>query len=65
MQESEPEIKRVNLSSVILLLKASGVKDIVNFDYMDRPTRPACMIIIKSLNFSDQGVGRTLCSRST
>lgn len=36
-----PEIKRCNLSSVILTLKAIHVDDVVNFDYMDRPPREA------------------------
>ncbi|KAL6598776.1 P-loop containing nucleoside triphosphate hydrolase protein [Neocallimastix sp. 'constans'] len=36
---TEPEIKRCNLASVILLLKASGVEDIFNFDYLDRPSK--------------------------
>ena len=41
--EQEPEIKRCNLSSVILLLKASGIQDVVNFEYMDSPPRDASM----------------------
>jgi len=36
---TEPEIKRCNLASVILLLKASGVEDIFNFDYLDKPSK--------------------------
>lgn len=36
---TEPEIMRCNLASVILLLKASGIEDIFNFDYFDRPDR--------------------------
>lgn len=32
-----PEIKRQNLSNTILLLKAMGINDILNFDFMDKP----------------------------
>ena len=35
--ETEPEIKRTSLSSALLLMKASGCKDVVNFSYLDRP----------------------------
>ncbi|KAJ3324624.1 putative ATP-dependent RNA helicase dhx33 [Boothiomyces sp. JEL0866] len=35
--ETQPEIKRSNLANVILLLKASGIDDIVGFDFMDKP----------------------------
>ncbi|KAK3013499.1 hypothetical protein RJ639_010092 [Escallonia herrerae] len=41
-----PEIKRCNLSNVILQLKALGVEDIIGFDFMEKPKRLA---IIKSL----------------
>ncbi|KAM7481062.1 hypothetical protein LguiB_005645 [Lonicera macranthoides] len=41
-----PEIKRCNLSNVILQLKVLGVDDIIGFDFMEKPDR---MAIIKSL----------------
>lgn len=41
-----PEIKRCNLSNVILQLKALGVDDIMSFDFMEKPSR---MAIVKSL----------------
>jgi len=34
-----PEIKRCNLSNVILQLKALGVDDILGFDFIDKPSR--------------------------
>eukprot|EP00002_Diphylleia_rotans_P001061 TRINITY_DN10580_c0_g1_i1.p1 TRINITY_DN10580_c0_g1~~TRINITY_DN10580_c0_g1_i1.p1 ORF type:complete len:698 (-),score=165.59 TRINITY_DN10580_c0_g1_i1:8-2101(-) len=37
--ETVPEIKRVNLASVILQLKVIGVEDILNFDFMDQPPK--------------------------
>ncbi|XP_058183137.1 pre-mRNA-splicing factor ATP-dependent RNA helicase DEAH10-like [Rhododendron vialii] len=41
-----PEIKRCNLSKVVLQLKALGVDDIIGFDFMEKPLREA---VIKSL----------------
>ncbi|KAF6148019.1 hypothetical protein GIB67_024194 [Kingdonia uniflora] len=41
-----PEIKRCNLSNVILQLKALGADDIIGFDFMEKPSRVA---IVKSL----------------
>ncbi|KAL9420589.1 hypothetical protein AB3S75_038205 [Citrus x aurantiifolia] len=43
---TKPEIKRCNLSNVILQLKALGVDDIIGFDFMEKPSRAS---IIKSL----------------
>lgn len=43
---TKPEIKRCNLSNVILQLKALGVDDILGFDFIEKPLRAA---IIKSL----------------
>ncbi|GAB4840130.1 Pre-mRNA-splicing factor ATP-dependent RNA helicase DEAH10 [Ancistrocladus abbreviatus] len=34
-----PEIKRCNLSNVILQLKALGIDDIIGFDFMEKPSR--------------------------
>ncbi|KAG7592931.1 Helicase C-terminal [Arabidopsis thaliana x Arabidopsis arenosa] len=43
---TKPEIKRCNLSNIILQLKALGIDDIVGFDFIDKPSRGA---IIKAL----------------
>ncbi|KAM7267059.1 hypothetical protein ACFE04_009225 [Oxalis oulophora] len=43
---TKPEIKRCNLSNVILQLKALGVDDIVGFDFIEKPPRAT---IVKSL----------------
>ncbi len=32
-----PEIQRTNLGNVVLLLKSLGVKDLLDFDFMDPP----------------------------
>lgn len=34
-----PEIKRCNLSNIILQLKAMGVDDIIGFDFIEKPSR--------------------------
>ncbi|KAH9312164.1 hypothetical protein KI387_027199, partial [Taxus chinensis] len=41
-----PEIKRCNLSNVVLQLKAMGMDDVIGFDFMDKPSKTA---IVKSL----------------
>jgi pre-mRNA-splicing factor ATP-dependent RNA helicase DHX38/PRP16 len=43
LETTVPEIQRSNLSSVLLLLKSLGVKDIVEFDFMDRPPNDTIM----------------------
>ena len=35
--DSIPEIQRSNLASVVLLMKASGVVNVLNFDFIDKP----------------------------
>ena len=32
-----PEIKRVNLTSTVLMLKSMEIQDILGFDFLDRP----------------------------
>ncbi|EER33505.1 hypothetical protein CTRG_02323 [Candida tropicalis MYA-3404] len=43
----QPEIQRVNLTSVILLLLSLGINDLLGFEFMDPPSKES---IIKSLN---------------
>ncbi|KAJ2740794.1 ATP-dependent RNA helicase [Coemansia sp. BCRC 34301] len=40
-EDSIPEIKRCQLSMVVLQLKAAGVADVMQFDFMDRPSKKA------------------------
>ncbi|KAK1442934.1 ATP-dependent RNA helicase [Babesia gibsoni] len=35
---SVPEIQRTNLANVVILLKAMGINDFLNFDFMDKPS---------------------------
>lgn len=34
-----PEIKRCDLSNVVLQLKALGIDDVINFDFIEKPDR--------------------------
>lgn len=45
-ESTVPEIKRCNLSNVVLQLKALGIDDVIGFDFMDKPSKAA---IVKSL----------------
>lgn len=36
---TKPEIKRCDLSSIILQLKVLGVDDVIGFDFIDKPSR--------------------------
>jgi hypothetical protein len=43
VSRSVPEIQRSNLSMTVLQLKAMGINDLLNFDFMDPPP-PATLI---------------------
>ncbi len=34
---SVPEIQRTNLANTVLILKAMGINDLINFDFMNAP----------------------------
>ncbi|KAI5121300.1 hypothetical protein M0805_003769 [Coniferiporia weirii] len=44
-----PEIQRSNLSSTILMLKAMGVNDLLNFDFMDPPPAQTLLTALEQL----------------
>jgi ATP-dependent RNA helicase DHX8/PRP22 len=44
-----PEIQRTNLSATILTLKAMGVNDLINFDFMDPPPAATMMTALEQL----------------
>ncbi|KAI8328088.1 P-loop containing nucleoside triphosphate hydrolase protein [Choanephora cucurbitarum] len=46
-ENTVPEIQRVNLSNVVLLLKSLGINDLVNFDFLDPPVEDT---MIRSLS---------------
>ena len=44
-----PEIQRTNLTSVVLSLKCLGVRDVLNFDYVDPPEERMLLEALKQL----------------
>lgn len=48
-EDTEPEIMRCSLASVVLLLKASGVHDVLGFDYVDKPSRTSIVRALEQL----------------
>ncbi|KAK3087907.1 hypothetical protein FSP39_012332 [Pinctada imbricata] len=44
-----PEIQRTNLSSVVLQLMALGISDVVNFDFMDKPSTESIVSAVSQL----------------
>ncbi|KAI7903027.1 P-loop containing nucleoside triphosphate hydrolase protein [Cokeromyces recurvatus] len=47
--DTVPEIRRCNLSSAVLSLKASGIDNVLEFDYMDRPSRASLIRALEEL----------------
>lgn len=45
-----PEILRCNLSSVVLQLLALGISDIINFDFMDKPSTESLISAVHQLH---------------
>lgn len=44
-----PEIQRTNLASTILTLKAMGINDLINFDFMDPPPAATMLTALEQL----------------
>lgn len=44
-----PEIQRTNLANTVLLLKAMGINDLINFDFMDPPPVQTLIAALESL----------------
>lgn len=44
-----PEIQRTNLASTVLILKAMGINDLINFDFMDPPPVQTLVSALESL----------------
>ena len=61
-----PEIQRTNLATTVLSLKAMGVNDLINFDFMDAPpvqTMIAAMEQLYALGALDDEVRLCLTTR--
>jgi ATP-dependent RNA helicase DHX8/PRP22 len=48
-ESTVPEIKRCNLASVVLQMKAIGIDDILGFDFMDAPSPDALRRALETL----------------
>lgn len=45
-----PEIQRTNLASTLLQLKAMGINDLIDFDFMDSPPLEAMLTALYQLH---------------
>jgi ATP-dependent RNA helicase DHX8/PRP22 len=50
---SVPEIQRTNLGNTVLMLKAMGIHDLLNFDFMDAPPRQTLNVALQNLYYMD------------
>jgi ATP-dependent RNA helicase DHX8/PRP22 len=48
---SVPEIQRANLSNTVLELKAMGINDLINFDFMDAPPVQTLIAALEQLYY--------------
>lgn len=46
---TQPEIQRLNLANVVLLLKTMRINNVIDFDYMDRPSTEVLTFAIEQL----------------
>jgi ATP-dependent RNA helicase DHX8/PRP22 len=44
-----PEIQRANMAQTVLTLKAMGINDLLNFDFMDKPSEPSMVSAMHTL----------------
>lgn len=51
MEETVPEIQRINLANTVLYLKALGIHDILGFDFLDPPSVDQIMEVSILLRF--------------
>lgn len=49
LPNSVPEIQRTNLADVVLKLKAMGINDLLNFDFMDPPSSQTLIAAMQNL----------------
>ncbi len=48
-----PEIQRTNLANTVLLLKSLGVKNLLEFDFMDPPPQVSYVLVATGLERTD------------
>ena len=50
LETAVPEIQRTNLSNTVLSLKAMGINDLLEFDFMDAPPTETLILALESLH---------------
>ncbi|TRY67582.1 hypothetical protein TCAL_05513 [Tigriopus californicus] len=48
-ENSVPEIQRVNLGNVVILLKSLGINDLIHFDFLDPPPHETLVLALEQL----------------
>ncbi len=48
-ETQRPEIQRVNLGNVVLLLKSLGINDLIHFDFLDPPPHETLVLALEQL----------------
>ena len=48
-ENTVPEIQRVNLGNVVLLLKSLGINDLIHFDFLDPPPHETLVMALEQL----------------
>jgi HrpA-like RNA helicase len=48
-ENTVPEIQRVNLGNVVLLLKSLGINDLIHFDFLDPPPHETLALALEQL----------------
>lgn len=48
-ENTVPEIQRVNLGNVVLMLKSLGINDLLNFDFLDPPAQESLVLALEQL----------------
>lgn len=51
-----PEIQRTNLANTVLLLKFLGVKNLLEFDFMDPPPQVISFLLIFETSYTNKGI---------
>lgn len=48
-ENTQPEIQRLNLANVVLLLKTMKINDVMSFEYVDKPPQDALIFAVEQL----------------
>jgi len=51
LPDTVPEIQRTNLADTVLILKALGINDLLNFQFMDPPPTPNMVSAMEQLYY--------------